>query len=120
VAGSRALAAQQEREAISRRTKYALAVVRSRGVRLGKAIGRSADRRAQDLAPVVEDIRSGGATSLRATAVEQNARGVLTRRGGRWHVSRVMNLLDRLAPSEERCIGARGSCSGGPPRLCYP
>jgi hypothetical protein len=46
---------------------------------------------------VVEDIRSGGATSLRAIAAELNARGMLTRRGGRWHVSNVMNLLDRLA-----------------------
>jgi hypothetical protein len=61
------------------------------------AIGRNADRHARDLAPVVEDIRSGGATSLRAIAAELNARGMLTRRGGRWHVSNVMNLLDRLA-----------------------
>jgi len=35
-----------------------------------------------DLAPVVEDIRSCGATSLRAIAGELNARGMLTRRGG--------------------------------------
>jgi hypothetical protein len=45
---------------------------------------------------VVEDIREGGATSLRAIAGELNDRGMLTRRGGRWHVSTVMNLLDRL------------------------
>jgi hypothetical protein len=44
---------------------------------------------------VVEDIRDGGATSLRAVAAEMNARGVLTRRGGRWHVSTVLNLLAR-------------------------
>ena len=56
---------------------------------------------ARDLAPVVEDIRSCGATSLRAIAGELNARGMLTRRGGRWHVSTVMNLLDRLG--EQRC-----------------
>ena len=47
------------------------------------------------------DIRGGGATSLRAIAGELNARGMLTRRGGRWHVSTVMNLLDRLG--EQRC-----------------
>ena len=113
--GIMALVAQQEREAISRRTKEALAVARSRGVKLGNpngaaalrragkggaplraAIARNADRHAQDLAPVVADIRAGGATSLRAIAGELNGRGMLTRRGGRWHVSTVMNLLDRL------------------------
>ena len=82
--GIMALVAQQEREAISRRTKEALAVARNRGVRLGNpngaaalkagwkggaplraAIARNADRHAQDLAPVVADIRSCGVTSLR-------------------------------------------------------
>ena len=48
---------------------------------------------------MVEDIRSGGMTSLRAIAGELNARGMLTRRGG--HVSTVVNLLDRLG--EQRC-----------------
>ena len=81
--GIMALVAQAEREAISRRTKEALAVARSRGVQLGNpngaaalrragkggaplraAIARNADRHAQDLAPVVADIRAGGATSL--------------------------------------------------------
>jgi DNA invertase Pin-like site-specific DNA recombinase len=117
--GIMALVAQAEREAISKRTKEALAVARSRGVRLGNpngaaalrragkggaplraAIGRNADRHAQDLAPVMEDIRGSGHTSLRAIAGELNARGMLTRRGGRWHVSTVMNLLDRLGARE--------------------
>jgi len=31
------------------------------------------------------------------------SRGILTRRGGRWHVSTVMNLLDRLGVRKERC-----------------
>jgi DNA invertase Pin-like site-specific DNA recombinase len=113
--GIMALVAQQEREAISKRTKEALAIARSRGVKLGNpngaaalrrsgqggaplraAVARNADAHARDLASVVEDIRAGGATSLRAIAAELNARGMLTRRGGRWHVSTVMNLLDRL------------------------
>jgi DNA invertase Pin-like site-specific DNA recombinase len=104
--GIMALVAHQEREAILKRTKEALAIAKARGVRLGNpnganslrragkggaplrvAIGRNADRPAQDLAPVVADIRSGGATSLRAIAAELNTRGMLTRRGGRWHVS---------------------------------
>jgi hypothetical protein len=29
-------------------------------------------------------------------AAEMNARGILTRRGGRWHVSTVLNLIQRL------------------------
>ena len=128
--GIMALVAQQEREAISRRTKEALAVARSRGVKLGNpngaaalrragkggaplraAIARNADRHAQDLAPVVDDIRAGGATSLRAIAGELNARGMLTRRGGRWHVSTVMNLLDRLGSSDAAGADRARSCS---------
>ncbi len=66
------------------------------GAPLRAAIARNADRHARDLALVAADIRSSGATSLRAIARELNGRGMLTRRGGSWHVSTVMNLLDRL------------------------
>jgi DNA invertase Pin-like site-specific DNA recombinase len=126
--GIMALVAQQEREAISWRTREALSVARSRGAKLGnpngaaalrragkggaplrEAIARNADRHAQDLAPVLADIRGGGATSLRAIAGELNARGMLTRRGGRWHVSTVTNLLDRLGLREAACA-SRGRC----------
>lgn len=55
------------------------------------------------LRPVVDDIRARGATSLRAIAAERNARGMLTRRSGRWHVSTVTNLLDRLGVGEAAC-----------------
>jgi DNA invertase Pin-like site-specific DNA recombinase len=117
-----ALVAQAEREAISRRTKEALAVARSRGVRLGNpngaaalrragkgavalraAVSANADRHARDLATVIEDIRASGATTLRAIAAELDARGMLTRRGGSWHVSTVLNLLDRLGLREATC-----------------
>ena len=40
-------------------------------------------------------------------AAELNARGMLTRRGGRWHVSTVTNLLDRLGLREARGAGHR-------------
>ena len=113
--GIMAVVAQQEREAISRPTREALAVAKARGVRLGNPNGAAALRRAgqggaalralvarnanhyaRDLAEVVEDIRSSGATDLRALAVELNSRGILTQRGDRWHVSTVTNLLARL------------------------
>ena len=120
--GIMALVAQQEREAISRRTREALAVARERGVRLGNpngiaalvrpgkgtaplraAIAGNAERHARDLALVVEDIRAGGHTSLGAIADKLNARGMLTRRGGRWQKSTVINLLERLGQRELPC-----------------
>jgi hypothetical protein len=62
-------------------------------VALRAAVARNADRHARDLAPVAEDIRAGGATSLRAIATELNARGMLTRRGG------TLARLDRDEPA---------------------
>lgn len=117
--GIMALVAQQEREAISRRTKEALAAAKARGVKLGNPNGAEALRRAGkggealrstitqnanafavDLATVVAAIRATGHTSLRAIAVELNAQGIQTRRGGKWHVSNVRNLLLRQALAE--------------------
>ena len=114
--GIMALVAQAEREAISRRTKEALAVAKARGVKLGNPNGAAALRRAgkggvalraavsanangfgADLTAVVEDIRAEGHTSLRTIAAELTARGIRTRRGGAWHVSNVKELLVRLA-----------------------
>lgn len=115
--GIMALVAEAEREAISRRTKEALAAAKARGLKLGnpngaaalrragkggaalrKTVARNADRFAEDLAPVIEEIRTGGATTLRAVVDELNARGVVARRGGKWHVSTVRDLLERLEP----------------------
>jgi DNA invertase Pin-like site-specific DNA recombinase len=116
--GIMALVAQQEREAISRRTKEALAAAKARGVKLGNPNGaaalmragkggsalqetvrQNADEHAAALAPVVEALRAEGHTTLRALADALNARGMMTRRGGRWHVSNVRNILERLAHS---------------------
>jgi DNA invertase Pin-like site-specific DNA recombinase len=113
--GIMALVAQQEREAISRRTKEALAAAKARGVKLGnpngaaalrragkggaalrEAVTSNADRFARDLTSVVDVIRGDGKVTLRAIADAMNARGMMTRRGGRWHVSTVKNLLARI------------------------
>ena len=75
----------------------------ARAARRSGRPSRNADRHAQDLAPVVADIRTGGATSLRAIAGELNAGGMLTRRGGRWHVSTVMTCSTGSGLREAEC-----------------
>ncbi len=56
----------------------------------------SADGFDHSLAPVISTLRADGDTTLRALAGELNARGVRTRRGGRWLVSNLRNLLARF------------------------
>ena len=118
--GIMALVAQAEREAISRRTKEALAVAKGRGVRLGNPNGAGSLRRAgkggfalhaavtananafaADLSAVVGDIRAAGHVSLRAIAAELTARGIRTRRGGAWGVGNVKALLGRAQHGAE-------------------
>jgi len=116
--GMMALVAQQEREAISTRTKEALRAAKARGVRLGNPNGAAALRRAgkgnaasvrvirahaddhaRNLQPVIEALAGEGTASLGAVAAALNERGMLTPRGGRWHKSSVRNLLGRLQSS---------------------
>ncbi|HEY1124748.1 MAG TPA: recombinase family protein [Sphingobium sp.] len=112
--GILALVAQQEREAISVRTKAALQAAKDRGTKLGNPNGAealrragkgnsaavgvlkdTADRHAADLAPVIDQLRSGGILSLPGLARALNERKMETPRGGRWHPSSVRNLLAR-------------------------
>ena len=111
-----AVVAQAERKAIGKRTQEALTAAKARGTKLGnpngaaalrradkgnvdalKVIREGADRHAQELAPVIADIKSTVGTSLGVIARALNERHIQTRRGGQWHASSVRNLLARLA-----------------------
>jgi DNA invertase Pin-like site-specific DNA recombinase len=113
--GIMALVAQQERQAISQRTREALAAAKRRGTRLGnpngaralrrakkgntaslEVIRATADQHAANLRPVVEALVREGFTSLGAIAAELSERDMRTPRGGKWHKSSVRNLLARL------------------------
>ncbi len=102
--------AEKERRLISQRTTAALAAKKAQGAKLGNrtnigaagAIGRDAARAranafASNLLPIVSSIQVSGITGLAGIATALNSRGVRTSRGGRWHVSTVMNLLKRSA-----------------------
>ena len=98
---------------ISTRTKAALAAAKARGVKLGGARGgvltaeaiaagqaaRSAKARtrAADLDPIIADIRSNGAVSLRQIAAELNERGIPTPRGGSWNAVQVQRVIKQAA-----------------------
>lgn len=113
--GIMALVAQQEREAISNRTKEALQAAKRRGKVLGnpngatallraakgniaslRVIKNNADSHSANLKPVIESLALENITSLGAIAKELNQRGMLTPRGKSWHKSSVSNLLDRI------------------------
>lgn len=111
--GIMALVAQEERKAISQRTKAALAAAKERGVKLGcpkgaahlrqygnelgvKAVKANADERAEKLKEVVLAIQERGITSLNGIAGELNGMSITTARGGAWHASSVKNLLERF------------------------
>ena len=110
-----------------------LAAAKRRGVKLGNPNGARALRgkqvgndaaverikanaleRAENLKAIVEDIRAQGIISVRAVAAELNRRGILTARGGDWHL--------RLRRGYWSALRANGDCMGdcGSPRLAHP
>jgi DNA invertase Pin-like site-specific DNA recombinase len=110
-----AAVAQAERKAISKRTKEALQAAKARGQKLGNpngadalrraqrgngasldAIKDGAARRAEELRPIIEDLRARSVTSMGAIAGSLNDAGIVTARGGKWHASSVRNLMGRL------------------------
>jgi DNA invertase Pin-like site-specific DNA recombinase len=114
VVGIMAVVAQAERKMISTRTKAALAAAKARGKQLGnpenlrnQEVGRVRGRarrtaiageRRGDLAPIIADIQSTGASSLRQIAAGLNARGIPTARGSQqWSAVQVKRVLDRAS-----------------------
>lgn len=108
-----AAVAQAEGEAISARTKAALAAAKARGIALGGDRGNfariahrgspagvrtrqiKAQARAKDLLPVIEAIKADGAVSLRDIAAVLNERQIPTARGGEWSATQVQRVLNR-------------------------
>jgi DNA invertase Pin-like site-specific DNA recombinase len=108
-----AAVAEHEAQAISDRTKAALAAAKARGVKLGWSIperkgeqrqasragvaknAQKADQHAANVLPIIRQIAASGA-SLRNIAGELNARGIKTARGGLWYAGTVRNMLARV------------------------
>ncbi|WP_243264025.1 recombinase family protein [Sulfitobacter dubius] len=105
-----AAVAEHEGQAISERTKAALAAAKGRGVKLGwsmperkqdqkRASARSAavrkakaDTFAANILPVIRSLQEQG-LSLRGVAQALNDRGVKTARGGQWYATTVRNII---------------------------
>lgn len=54
-----------------------------------------AKQQAVDLAPIINEIRAEGATTLQAIADGLSARGLTASRGGRWTPTAVKRVLSR-------------------------
>lgn len=107
-----AAVAEHEAQAISDRTRAALAAAKARGVALGWSMpkrqeeqrqasrkgaarnAQKADQLAANVLPVIRQIAAGG-VSLRQIADELNTRGIKTARGGLWYAATVRNVMVR-------------------------
>ena len=113
--GTMARVADEERRIISMRTKQGLAAAKANGKKLGGNRGNmsgggtkghtaslatrqaTAQSRASDLAPIIEELKASGAVSLRQIAAGLNAKGIRAARGGRWSAFQVQRVMEHLA-----------------------
>jgi DNA invertase Pin-like site-specific DNA recombinase len=113
--GIMAIIAEHERDAISTRTRQALAAAKARGTKLGNpanltiagaALGRKmgnvantdrAKKRLIDLEPVIRSIRDEGISSLGRIAAGLNERRIPAARGGKWAPVQVSRVLARMS-----------------------
>jgi DNA invertase Pin-like site-specific DNA recombinase len=116
--GIMAMVAEQEREALSQRTKDALAAKKAQGVKLGNPrpetltfndpaiaaaaavkAGAAVREQADQFAELIRPMLQGELAELsaNASAHELNRRGVRTARGGKWTARAVINVRARLA-----------------------
>lgn len=134
-----AAVAQQEREAISARTKAALGAIKARlaaggehvSRRSGRAVTRlgnphglpvsrpelgtaavreMADSFAARVLPMILDIQAEGATSLAAIAARLNEKRVQTARGSTWTPTAVKRVLGRVSQGQQ---GGSAAARGG-------
>lgn len=107
-----AAVAEHEAQAISQRTKAALAAAKARGTVLGgfrgrvatdadRALGRASNTAkarsyASDLGETIRTLQGQGIKSLGALAVALNGKGIPARRGGTWSAVQVQRVLQHL------------------------
>jgi DNA invertase Pin-like site-specific DNA recombinase len=95
--------AEQEREAISKRTVAALAAAKARGQKLGSPtspaiLAARSTAFAESLRPIVAPIAH---LSSRAIAAQLNADGIKTATGGLWFSATVIKMIDRLQLNQQ-------------------
>ena len=64
--------------------------------RVALPIKRAADVRAETLGPTIRELRKAGIVSITGIARELNEQGIPTVRGGKWRLTTVTRLLERL------------------------
>ena len=125
-----AAVAEHEAEAISRRTKEALAAAKARGVRIGgdrgnlhrvRDLGRTraiiarkttARQRATDLKPVIDEVRASGVESLGGIARALEERRIRTAQGkDRWSPQQVSRVLQQMENAPITTVVATGALS---------